>query len=163
MLIGGTGGEVGRGFFWRPSDTENTVVTPQMLVSRLGIPAAPALVEAVTKWLAGLPPMNGLQILDEMYLELRMGPWHGVQFCGNPTVMRIAPLLTYRGVELMWSLPEAAKRQSMFVEEIIRANWPELLRIPFNSLGWMQDNLVKAQKLARDPGLLLKKLRKLRR
>ena len=162
VMIGGTGGEVGRGFFWRSSDGPETPLTALQLVNRLGIPAAPELVSAVEAWMAGLPPMNTLQVLDEVYLELRMGPWHGVQFCGNPTLIRISPLLTYRGVELMWSLPEDWKRRSLFVDGIIGANWPELLRIPFYSLGWMRDRLIKLQKVARNPGVIMKKLRKLR-
>lgn len=162
VMVGGTGGEVGRGFFWRASDQDGTRLTPQVLIARLGLPPVPALVAAVTAWLDGLPPMNAFQLLDQAYLDLRMGPWHGVQFCGNPTIVRVAPLLTYPGVEILLSLPRDWKRESRFVEEIIRANWPELLRIPFNSLGWFQDRVVLAQKLAKDPSLLWKKLRKLR-
>jgi hypothetical protein len=106
--------------------------------------------------------MNAFQILDQAYLELRMGSWHGVQFCCNPTITRISPLLTYPCVEILLSLPHQWKRQSRFVDEIIRTNWPELLRIPFNSLGWLQDGLLNAQKIVNNPSIVWKRLRKMR-
>jgi hypothetical protein len=162
VMVGGTGGEVGRGFFWRASDEAGTAITPQVLVNRLGLPATPSLLESVSVWRGGLPPMNAFQILDQAYLELRMGSWHGVQFCCNPTITRISPLLTYPCVEILLSLPHQWKRQSRFVDEIIRTNWPELLRIPFNSLGWLQDGLLNAQKIVNNPSIVWKRLRKMR-
>jgi hypothetical protein len=162
VMVGGTGGEVARSFFWRASDREETEITPQLLVSRLGLPQAPSLVGSVAKWLKGLPPMNAFQILDQAYLELRMGSWHGVQFCCNPTVTRISPLLTFPCVEILLALPDEWKRQSRFVDEVIQTNWPELLRIPFNSLGWLRDGLITAQKVAANPAVVWKRLRKMR-
>ena len=162
VMVGGTGGEVARAFFWRASDKKDTEITPQLLVSRLGLPQAPSLVESLAKWLAGLPPMNAFQILDQAYLELRMGSWHGVQFCCNPTITRISPLLTFPCVEILLALPEEWKRQSRFVDDVIRTNWPELLHIPFNSLGWWRDGLISAHKVAANPAVIWKRLRKMR-
>lgn len=162
IMVGGTGGEVGRCFFWRASDRDDTKITPQLLVNRLGLAATPSLRRSVEKWLDGLPPMNALQILDQAYLELRMGSWHGVQFCCNPTITRISPLLTYPCVEILLALPDDWKRQSRFVDETISTHWPELLRIPFNSLGWLQDGILNVQKIMNDPSIVWKRLRKMR-
>ena len=163
VMIAGTGGEVGRGFFWRASDHKDTRITPQLLIGRFGLRQEPSLVESVDKWLKGLPPLNAFQILDQAYLELRMGTWHGVQFCCNPTLTRISPLFTYPCAEQLLLLPDEWKRENRFAEEIIRANWPELMRIPFNSLGWFRDRLILAQKVVSNPAVIWKRLRKMQR
>lgn len=163
MLAGGLGGEVGRAFFWRATDREDTEITPALLINRLGLPATPVLLARIASWLSALPPMNAYNKLDLAYLEMRMGPWYAVQFCSDPTVRRIAPLFTYPGLEILLGLPESWKRQNLFAEEIIRSCWPELLQYPFNSLGLVRDLQIKLQKLLSNPTVLRKKLRKLRR
>ncbi|MFM2356681.1 MAG: hypothetical protein RLZZ528_2417 [Pseudomonadota bacterium] len=162
-FVGGAGGEVGRAFFWRGSDSDSLAVTPALLTARFGLPATPEVTAALEDWLAGLPPMPALQLLDLAYLEHRDGAWYAVQFMSDPTLLRLAPLLTLRGVELMMGLPPDWKRDSRLGLEIMRANWPELLAFPFNSLGPVRDALTKLRRLADDPGLLVKKLRKLSR
>lgn len=163
IFIGGIGGEVGRGFFWRLADQANTPVTADGLSGRFGLPQTPELTEALDRWIAGLPPVDTFGILDLAYLENRMGPWYAVQLCCDPTLLRIAPLFTFRGCELMLSLPPDWKRDSRLGREIIAKLWPELLRYPFNSLGPWRDALVKLQKIVKNPGLVVKKLRKMRR
>lgn len=163
IFIGGIGGEVGRGFFWRPADRSDTPVTAYSLASRLGLVQTPELTGALDHWIAGLPPVDTFGVLDLAYLENRMGPWYAVQLCCDPTLLRIAPLFTFRGCELMLSLPPDWKRDSRLGREIIRKLWPELLRYPFNSLGAWRDALVKLQKIVKNPNLVVKKLRKLRR
>jgi hypothetical protein len=163
VFVGGAGGEVGRGFFWRGSDDDSLAVTPALLTARFGLPSTPEVTAALADWLAGLPPMPSLQLLDLAYLEHRDGAWYAVQFMSDPTLLRLAPLLTLRGVELMMGLPADWKRQSRLGLEIMRTNWPELLEFPFNSLGRVRDALTRLRRLADDPGLLVKKLRKLSR
>lgn len=162
IFVSGIGGEVGRGFFWRATDRRDTPITVAGLTARFGLPQTEALTRALQDWLDGLPAGDAFSILDLAYLENRMGPWYAVQFGCDPTLLRIAPLFTYRGVELMLSLPPDWKRESQLGHEIIRRHWPELLNYPFNSLGRWRDTLVKLQKVARNPRIVLKKLRKLR-
>lgn len=161
-FLGGLGGEVGRAFLWRPADGPATAMSVDTLTNRFGLPKIPVVTEALTRWYEALPPVDTYGILDLAYLENRMGPWYAVQFCSDPTLVRMAPLFTYRGVELMLSLPPDWKRESRLGHEIIRRHWPELLNYPFNSLGRWRDTLVKLQKVARNPRIVLKKLRKLR-
>ncbi|MBS0573064.1 MAG: hypothetical protein JSS08_07425 [Proteobacteria bacterium] len=161
-FLGGLGGEVGRAFLWRSTDGPDTPMSVDTLTNRFGLPKLPVVTEALTRWYKALPPLDTYGILDLAYLENRMGPWYAVQFCSDPTLVRMAPLFTYRGVELMLSLPPEWKRDSRLGHEIIRRHWPELLRYPFNSLGRWRDTLVKLQKVARNPRIVMKKLRKLR-
>lgn len=161
-FVGGLGGEVGRAFLWRPSDTPETPITAEVLMARFGLPPTPVIAERLAAWLRGLPPMSAYGILDLAYLEHRMGPWYAVQFCSDPTLVRLAPIFTWRGTELMLSLPPDWKRESRLGHEIIRRQWPELLAYPFNSLGRFRDTMIKIQKVAKSPRLIMKKLRKLR-
>ena len=163
VFVGGLGGEVGRAFFWRPSDRPDTRITEDTLNARFGLPDTPALKAMLAEWLRHLPAQDAYSVLDMAYLEHRNGPWYAVQFCSDPTLLRQAPLMTLRAVELMWSLPPDWKRTSRLGHEIIAREWPELLRYPINSLGKFQDTLVKLRRVADNPALILKKLRKLSR
>lgn len=163
IFIGGVGGEVGRAFFWRASDTPATAITAVLLNGRFGLPQTPQLIEALEAWLAGLPPgLDAYGILDLAYIEHRMGPWYAMQITCDPTLLRIHPLFTFRGVELLLSLPPDWKRASRLGPEMIRTHWPELMNYPFNSLGKVQDMWAKVRRALRDPAVVMKKLRKLR-
>jgi hypothetical protein len=163
VFMGGLGGEVGRAFFWRATDRPDTRITADLLTARFGLPNTPALTQLLEKWLAELPPMDAFGILDQAYLEHRNGPWYAVQFCADPTLIRQAPIFTLRGVELMLSLPPDWKRQSRLGHEIILRLWPELMKYPFNSLGPWRDAMVKLQRVAQNPRIVVKKLRKMLR
>lgn len=161
-FIGGLGGEVGRAFLWRAQDHPATAVTAGMLVSRLGLPAEGELIRRMEGWLSALPSSNAFDILDLAYIEHRCGPWYAAQFCCDPSLARFAPIFCKAGVELMLALPPEWKRGSRLGHEIIERQWPELLAYPFNSLGLVQDYLIKLRRAAADPRVLVKKLRKLR-
>lgn len=162
VFVGGAGGEIGRGFFWRQGDTRETRLDGAGLMNRFGLPPEPRLIAAMEVWLAGLDGFDSLQILDLAYIEQRMGPWAGPQFCCDPTLVRFAPLLSRRTAELMLGLPENWKRGEGMADAILQATWPELLRFPFNSLGAVRDMLGKLGRVTRDPSLVLRKLRKKR-
>ncbi|MGB7267919.1 MAG: hypothetical protein WBC90_00205 [Albidovulum sp.] len=163
VFMGGLGGEVGRAFFWRSGDRPDTKITADQLLGRFGLPATPEISERLQHWLDELPPMDTYGMLDQAYLEHRNGPWYAVQFCADPTLNRQAPIFTMRGVELMLSLPPDWKRSSRLGHEIILRLWPELLKYPFNTLGPWRDVVVKFQRVAQNPRLVIKKLRKMLR
>ena len=165
VLVGGLGGEIGRAFLWQASDTPDMTVSTSRIIGRLGLPKLDALTTRIDAWLAGLPRDltggNAFSVLDLAYIEQRMGPWYGVQFYCDPTLVRLAPLMTRRAVELMLSLPPDWKRSSRLYDEIIARNWPELGHYPYNSLGVWRDGINKARKAIQNPRIILKKLRKL--
>ncbi len=162
IMIGGVGGETGRGFLWRTSDRPNTPIDAITLCRRLGFVADARLVAAIDAWLQDLPAMTTQQILDQAYIELRNGSWYGPQFTADPTLQRQAPLLNYPSLELMLSLPEDWRRAGDLADRVIARYWPELANYPFNSLGPVRDFLAKLGHVVSEPKILLRKLRKIR-
>lgn len=160
VFVGGAGGEVGRGFFWRPGDTAQTSLDGAALMGRFGLPAEPRVIAALDAWIAGLEGRSTFDILDLAYLEHRMGPWGGAQFPSDPTLVRFAPLITRPGVRAMMRLPQDWKRGEGMSDAVIKAGWPELMRFAFNTLGPLRDGLAKLRKALCDPGIILRKLRK---
>lgn len=160
VFVGGAGGEVGRGFFWRPGDTDDTKLDGTALMGRFGLPPEPRVIAALDAWCAGLVGRRTQEILDLAYVEQRMGPWGGAQFPSDPTLVRFAPLLSRAGVTAMMRLPDGWKRNEGMSDAVLRRTWPELARYPYNTLGPVQDTLAKLGKVVRDPGTILRKLRK---
>jgi hypothetical protein len=165
VFVGGLGGEIGRAFLWQPSDTPETEITSDLLISRFGLPTSFETKTAIDAWLTAVKDDIGkdaLQILDLAYIENRMGPWANAQFCADPTVIRQAPMFTYATSQLMRSLPADWKRSGKLGIAIIDQLWPELSAYPYNSLGPTLDFGVKLQRIFANPTLLFKKLRQMR-
>lgn len=160
VFVGGAGGEVGRGFFWRVSDTEDTPLDGLALIGRFGLSPHPPVVAALDRWCEELDGRSVFEILDLAYIEQRMGPWGGAQFPSDPTLVRFAPLIARAGVTAMMSLPPDWKRNEGMSAEVLRQTWPELNRFPFNTLGPMRDGLAKIRKALHDPSVFVRKLRK---
>ncbi len=162
IFIGGAGGEIARPPILRDYDTVDTQLTPQFLADRLGLPRTDAIVDALSHHLDSMSFLSALEILDLVYLEDRYAPWYGSQFCCDPVLLRFAPFITTRSVELMMRLPQDWKLTSRLAHAIIERLWPELERYPYNSLGRWKDGIIKLQRVIADPRIVLKKLRKLR-
>lgn len=162
VFVGGLGAEISRGFYWRPDDTVESKFTTRNLLGRMGLPPEPACVSALETWKENFPGESGLQMLDLQYCEDRHCSWYASQFCCDPTVVRQAPLLTTRGVELMLSLPPEWKRSDRLGHEIIKRCWPELSSLPYNSLGRVRDFYYKMRRGFSNPQVAVKKFRKLR-
>ena len=160
VLVGGAGGEAGRAFYWRATDTADTVLSGALLAGRMGLPSDPELIARLDDWLAGTGQDSALMTLDLAYVEHRMGPWGAAQFCNDPTMVRIAPMVSRRGIELLLALPDDWKRGERLAQEVMRQAWPELARYPFNSLGPARDILSRIQKALTNPGRAVRKIRK---
>jgi len=161
VMVSGLGGEIARAFLWRDADTPQTTLTPELFSARLGLPKNDDLHQRLARWLSVLGGTNSLHVLDMAYHEHRDGAWYAVQFCSDPGLVRQAPLLTTRTVDLLMQLPAEWKRADRLGHEIISRQWPELEKFPYNSLGKWQDLWIKLQRVAGNPKLVLKKLRKM--
>lgn len=161
-FIGGLGGELARAFLWHDSDTPDLKLTPERLLRRYGLPDEQMLYAPLQNWLDAVPSENGLDVLDLAYIENRMGPWSAGQFYNDPTLVRYAPLFTRRATELMLGLPPDWKRAEKLSGEVVRQAWPELSRFPYNRVGLVQGLTTKALRVWEDPGIVRRKLRKMR-
>lgn len=161
VLLGGAGGEVGRAFFWQPTDTPQTKVSGTTLTGRMGFRKEEALIARLSEWMDRAPWDDTLHNLDLAYVEQRMGPWGAAQFPCDPTLVRYAPLVTRRAIELMIGLPAEWKRNGIAAEETVRLAWPELEKYRYNSLGPVRDTFLKMRRVVADPGLVVKRVRKI--
>lgn len=159
-FVGGLGGEIGRAFFWRSSDTEDMSLTAAQIARRFGMPPNDVVTKATEEWMGQLPAMNALSVLDLAYLELRMSAWAFANSYAAPTVPHFHPMICREVYDLMLRLPPEAKRNNRLILDGVEAMWPEIARIPINSYGDYRDLLHTAKRLTK-PHLVLKKLRKL--
>lgn len=162
IFVGGAGGEIARPPIWRNFDTKETVLTSSILIDRLGLPRTNLVTTALEQRMADMPQGNAFQILDIVYQEDRYAAWYGAQFCSDPKLVRQAPFLTTRSVELMMQLPPEWKKSDRLSHAIIERVWPKLESYPYNSLGRWKDIAVKLRLAIMNPQLILKKLRKMR-
>jgi len=159
VFISGVGGETARASYWREADTAETILTPEILIRRFGLPRTSKIEARLQDWLDNLQCQNAFVALDLLYMEHRIAPWSSVQFTGDPTLVRHAPMFCYRTVALMQALPQDWKRQNKLAPAIIAKLWPALADYPYNSLGPLRDFWVKIRRVLDDPRLVLKKLR----
>jgi hypothetical protein len=162
-FVGGLGGELARAFFWHDQDSAASEITPQRLLNRFGQPYEKQMHAPLQQWLDDLPEDNALDILDMAYVEHRMGPWSGGQFCNDPTLVRYAPLFTRRCSELMLGLPDDWKRHERMSSEAVSQTWPELADYPYNFVSNWHSFSAKAHRVIADPWVILRRLRKMRK
>jgi len=128
----------------------------------MGLPPDPDCMKAVDTLLNSMPGTNGLQKLDLLYAEDRHCAWYAAQFCSDPTLVRQAPMLTAQAVEMMFQLPTDWKRGARLGHAVVARAWPELAKLPYNSLGPWRDRYYKLRRALSDPQVVVKKLRKMR-
>ena len=160
FFLGGLGGEIGRAFFWRGSDTAGMALPVADLVPRFGMPVAEPVNTATAQWLEGVKNFNALTQLDLAYMELRMSAWSAAQTYAQAFVNHLHPLIAREIYTLMLNLPPDAKRGNLLIKSAIEQSWPELGAIPINRYGDYRD-LMHSVLRATDHKRVAKKLRKL--
>jgi hypothetical protein len=157
-FIGGLGGEIGRGFLWRPTDGDEPV-SPTDIYKRLMLPPCPPAEKAVAEWFETVPAGHPLFLLDIAYLELRMCCWAAVQAYGT-IGPHVHPMVSREIFTRMMELPPSWRRKSRWMRFLIEDSWPELLSIPINSLGSFREAVRSAKRVMRQPSLLARRWRK---
>lgn len=160
FITGGLGGEIGRAFFWRPTDTAATKLSAHDIAVRFGMPIHQEVVGAVEVWMKGVPQVDGYLMLDLAYLELRMSCWAFAQAYSTPNNHAIHPLISRESFAAMLSLPPEWRRSNRMIIRGIELAWPELLDLPINRYGDYRDAIRPVMRALRDPRLVVKKLRK---
>ena len=164
QFVGGLGGEIGRGFFWRPGDDAHTLITAENICARFGMPPAPEMTEAIAAWLPSVEGFDSFLKLDLAYIELRMGPWaFATSYC-NPHRRSVHPLIFRESFAAMLALPPSWRRMehgsNRMLRTCIASRWPELLEVPIGRYGDWRDTLSLAWRAIRRPHLVAKKIRK---
>lgn len=159
-LVGGLGGEIGRGFFWRRTDRADTSITTATLIARMGLAPDEALERATEAWLRALLPCDAFLTLDLAYIELRMGPWAYASAYTSPDLIHVHPLVSRRSFAAMLALPPDFRSSNRLITDGIYLLWPDLLSVPINSYGDYRDILEKIKKVIRNPRIVINFLRK---
>ena len=163
VLIGGMGGEVGRGVLWPAGLAATDRPDAGQIVALLKLGQHGALLAAVERWLAGVPAgLDAFQLLDLAYLELRLGPWAFAQGYPLSGPRDLHPLISRAQFRRMWSLPPAFRRDPGFVAALVEQAWPELGQVPVNRYGNARDWLDPLAKAIRRPDLVRGKWRQWR-
>ncbi|MCU0839000.1 MAG: hypothetical protein MUE49_09805 [Rhodospirillales bacterium] len=159
--IGGLGGEIGRAFFWRATDTDTMELSARDIVARFGMPIESEVVQATEAWAETVAAFSPLTRLDLAYLELRMSAWAFAQSYAQPVQFRpLHPMISRRVYDLMLRQSPEAKRGNGLLREGIRLAWPELLEVPVNKYGDARD-IAAFLRAAADLKRIRKKLIKL--
>jgi hypothetical protein len=135
----GYGGEVARGFYWRPTDRPGDALDAAELLQRMQMPR-PDFLDAMEVWRLG----TGLRddpfaLLDLTYLEQRLGCWAAAHEYGTaPFVMQLTAF-NHRDVwEAMLRLPPERKGKQPFADAVISHAWPELGAFPYQQYTGMR-------------------------
>ena len=153
VLTPAIGGEVGRAFYWREDDREDTPLSAEKLLTRARLPIYPPLVAETEAWLADLRGFPAFGILDLFYVEQRLGCWAAPQHYGNTTsLFEFFPFNQRQIFTAMMRLPYEFRRRQELTRAICQRQWPELLNFPFNEF-------IGARRYWSNPRRLIRRLR----
>jgi hypothetical protein len=134
MQLTGACGEVGRAFYWMPSDIDGPVPDGDELLRRVRAPRTDRTREAAERWLETLPPMSAVRSWDFVYIEQRLGCWAGPAVYGSPQrVPSMSPFNSRRLFAAMLGLPDSYRSGSRFCRDFNQIGWPALNALPFNA------------------------------
>jgi hypothetical protein len=128
----GLAGEVGRAFY-AAGVTRGTTLTVDVLLQKLGLPLHSSGLRAASRWLGGLPDLDAQQILDLLYVEIRLGCWAGPQLiAAGPSVYRLVPFNQRPIFERALDVPHELRRKDFIPAAIVKRQRPELAELPYN-------------------------------
>jgi hypothetical protein len=131
----GTCAEILRASNWAAEDLGRADLPMEVLLARLRMPPAPAIVAAAEAWMAALPPMRRTAALDVAKIEVIHGCWAAPSIYGHdiiwPSLHPMADGLVY---DIAMGLDEAYKMENRAYADFVGALWPELLAIPANKV-----------------------------
>jgi hypothetical protein len=132
-VLCGVAGEVGRAFYWQRDDIGKTGLSAKELLRRLGFLESRQAVEAADQWLGRLPGCTRTTILDQAYIDLRLGGWAGPSVYGHPVSRpTLSPFNNAKVFSLMRQLPEKYRQSGQFAEDFVALGSTSLARIPVN-------------------------------
>jgi len=131
----GTGGEIGRCFYWDKSDKPGDFLTPESLLIRLRLPKNKRLLNSAAFWLRELSDLNIYNVLDLLFWEINCGCRAAPNMYPYDS-LSLVPLHPFNDISILTSLlnltPEY-KKSRLLVEDICKITWPELNKYPINN------------------------------
>jgi len=131
----GTGGEIGRCFYWDQSDKPGDILTPESLLIRLRLPKNKRLLDAAELWLGELSDFNIYNVLDLLFWEINCGCRAASNMYPYDS-LSLVPLHPFNDINILSSIlnltPEY-KKSRLLVKDICKITWPVLNKYPINN------------------------------
>lgn len=138
-VLCGVAGEVGRGFYWRASDIGRYGLRAADLLARLGFRNNGTTMELSERWLEPLKGAPTTAILDQAYIDLRLGGWGGPSVYGHPVgTPTLTPFNNATVFSLMKALPPRYRLSGQFARDFVSLGSPALARLPINRAHGLQ-------------------------
>lgn len=135
VLLYGHGSDVIRGTYHKRLKHQGISLDryrdPGVMLALLKCPRHSSFVEAHGRWVAGLPSCSGAAAWSLAYQELREGCWAAV-LAQSGVYRPVWPFAHRDLLRLMLCLPLEAQHSMAVFRGVIAAEWPDLLRVPFN-------------------------------
>ncbi|HEY5808301.1 MAG TPA: hypothetical protein VIT67_10060 [Povalibacter sp.] len=128
----GLAGEVGRTFYGAGIE-KKTPLSAGLLLKKLGLPLTELSDRDAQHWLAEFAGFNSQQIMDFLYIEIRLGCWAGPQMIADaPARFRTIPFNQRPIFECMLDTPFALRSRQYIPTSIVRRLTPKLIQYPYN-------------------------------
>lgn len=133
--------EIGRAFFLkhRPSKPRmDPEIMQRRLLESTG-EAHPAILDAFSEWVdfTAFPYQSGYLPQDMFYWEHRMSRWCAENLCESDVAFDTWTIVNSRLLyQLMLAVPFEDRLSGAAFLHVIRKMWPELLRVPINSVSY---------------------------
>jgi hypothetical protein len=132
-VLGGLAGEVGRAFYWRPFDIGRYGLTAEELLNRIGFRKTALTIGFAERWLDSRAACPTTLILDQAYIDLRLGGWGGPSIYGHPVSKpTLTPFNNATVFALLKSLPEKYRLSGQFAKDFVSLGSQKLAAIPVN-------------------------------
>jgi hypothetical protein len=133
FVLCGLAGEVGRAFYWRSKDIGKTGLTAPELLRRIGFKETQQAIDHGERWLEPFAGFPTPLILDQAYIDLRLGGWGGPSIYGHPVSKpTLTPFNNATMFSLMTSLPENYRLSGQFARDFVSLGSLELAAMPVN-------------------------------
>jgi hypothetical protein len=120
------------------AEVEGADYRSKLTPGQLKAATSPLYLERAEQWLAGLQGFDAFALIDLNYLESAIAPWAGPWAYSEffDPGFTLFPMCHRDIIDVFLALPEHERRANSLQREIIRQQWPELLRWPFNVTPW---------------------------
>lgn len=128
----GLAGEVGRTFYSAGIE-KRTPLSAGLLLKKMGLPLTELSGREAQHWLAELAGFDSQQIMDLLYIEIRLGCWAGPQMIADvPARFKTIPFNQRPIFEYMLDTPFSLRAKEYIPDSIVRRLAPRLAEYPYN-------------------------------